>query len=84
MQAARSSLAPLDAAWRARKVFGHTKSCRLAASMAAENGANGAMPEAKHDDQVDALRAEMAKANVDAYIVPTEDPHMVGRLRTPQ
>ena len=52
--------------------------------MAAENGANGAMPEAKHDDQVDALRAEMAKANVDAYIVPTEDPHMVGRLRTPQ
>ena len=51
--------------------------------MAAENGANGAVPVAKHDDRVDALRAEMAKANVDAYIVPSEDPHMVGRSLTP-
>ena len=51
-------------------------------AMGAENAANGAATNgaAPHDDRVDALRAEMAKANVDAYIVPSEDPHMVQNL----
>ena len=43
--------------------------------MGAENGVHGAMP---NDERVDALRAEMAKANIDAYIIPSEEPHMVG------
>jgi hypothetical protein len=29
------------------------------------------------DERVEALRAEMSKHNVQAYIIPTEDPHMV-------
>ena len=41
----------------------------------ATNGAtNDAAPT---DERVEALRAMMAKAKVDAYIIPTEDPHMV-------
>jgi hypothetical protein len=41
----------------------------------ASNGAtNGTAPP---DERVEALRAMMAKAKVDAYIIPTEDPHMV-------
>lgn len=40
-----------------------------------EGGAtNGA---AAKVDRVEALREEMSKHNVQAYIVPTEDPHMV-------
>lgn len=29
------------------------------------------------DERLEALRCEMAKENVQAYIIPTEDPHMV-------
>ena len=42
---------------------------------------NGAPASADaHDDRVASLRKEMAKHNVQAYIVPSEDPHMVGQL----
>ena len=30
-----------------------------------------------HDERVAGLRMQMAKHNVQAYIVPSEDPHMV-------
>ena len=30
-----------------------------------------------HDERVAGLRMQMAKYNVQAYIVPSEDPHMV-------
>lgn len=36
------------------------------------------------DERVEALRAEMAKENVEAYIIPTEDPHMVQPSSTSQ
>ena len=29
------------------------------------------------DERLEAIRSEMAKENVQAYIIPTEDPHMV-------
>ena len=45
-----------------------------AVSEALNGATNGAAPT---DERVEALRAQMAKANVDAYIIPTEDPHMV-------
>ena len=39
---------------------------------------NGAAAAADaHDKRVAGLRTEMAKHNVQAYIVPSEDPHMV-------
>lgn len=34
-------------------------------------------PPAPKDELLEALRTEMAKENVQAYIIPTEDPHMV-------
>ena len=34
-------------------------------------------PPAPKDERLEALRSEMAKENVQAYIIPTEDPHMV-------
>jgi hypothetical protein len=44
--------------------------------MAAEAQANGAVT----DDRVEALREQMKQAGVDAYIVPSEDAHMVHLL----
>ena len=45
---------------------------------------NGApAPANAHDERVAGLRKEMAKHNVQAYIVPSEDPHMVGQLLVP-
>ncbi len=44
----------------------------------AAKDSNGApAPADAHDDRVASLRKEMAKHNVQAYIVPSEDPHMV-------
>ena len=37
-------------------------------------------PTDAHDNRVASLRREMAKHNVQAYIVPSEDPHMVRSL----
>ncbi len=34
------------------------------------------------DDRVASLRREMAKHDVQAYIVPSEDPHMVGQVHS--
>lgn len=45
--------------------------------MAADAQANGAVT----DDRVEALRKQMKQAGVDAYIVPSEDAHMVHTLR---
>ena len=42
--------------------------------MTASADGNGAAPAS---DPATGLRAEMVKAGVDAYIIPTEDPHMV-------
>ena len=44
---------------------------------AATNGASALKAE---DPNVQKLRDEMASAGVDAYIIPSEDPHMVTRL----
>ena len=77
-QAARFCLAPSDGVRRTRNTFGDIRQCSRTVSMGAENGINGAVHDAVHDDRVEALRAEMAKANIDAYIIPTEEPHMVG------
>ncbi len=41
------------------------------------NGASA--PVEAQDDRVASLRKEMAKHDVQAYIVPSEDPHMVGQ-----
>ena len=38
-------------------------------------------PADAHDERVAALREEMVKHNVQAYIVPSEDPHMVPCLQ---
>ncbi len=44
----------------------------------AAKDSNGAPAAADaHDELVAGLRMEMAKHNVQAYIVPSEDPHMV-------
>jgi len=43
----------------------------------AEAEATATSTPAPIDERVEALRAEMAKENVQAYIIPTEDPHMV-------
>ena len=44
----------------------------------AAKDSNGAPAAADaHDKRVAGLRMEMAKHNVQAYIVPSEDPHMV-------
>ncbi len=40
-----------------------------------DGGANNGAPAV--DDRVETLREEMSKYKVQAYIIPTEDPHMV-------
>lgn len=46
----------------------------------AANGEGGATNGAADiDPRVEALREEMSKHRVEAYIIPTEDPHMVWR-----
>ncbi|CAL8465329.1 g4864 [Coccomyxa elongata] len=68
------------------KVFGHAqtlKNCvRSVARMSLETtqtsndaAANNGNPP-HTDERLEALRSEMAKSNVQAYIIPTEDPHM--------
>ena len=44
---------------------------------AAKDSTRAPAPADAHDDRVASLRREMAKHNVQAYIVPSEDPHMV-------
>ena len=59
-----------------RMSMGSSQTQNGTAAIEADAAATSAPPAPK-DERLEALRAEMAKENVQAYIIPTEDPHMV-------
>ena len=65
---------------RTQATSAESQSVEAMPKRAAQESNGAPAPADAHDERVASLRREMAKHNVQAYIVPSEDPHMVGQL----